>query len=551
MFTWIQRYFQKHFGIIFVLILLAMAVPLIMVFTPSSGIGQGDRKVMTREVFGYNLGSPEDQARLFGDANLSATLQLGYAGIGSDQLQQYALQRAAALHMANELHVPPSTKQEVTEYIKGLRVFATADGGFDAARYAAFRDSLKPGGRITEADVSRVLGDDIRADKVRTLLSGPGYVLDADVASQLKRVETTWTLGLATIDYASYQPAISPTNDQLAKFFGDNTFRYEIPPRVSASYVNYPLTAYLSQVTTTEDELHSFFAAAPARFQKTGADGKQVAAGADDFALVRAQVETTVKLAKARQLAIKAASDLSLAIYESKLANDPTVIESFLGAHRVKAQPLQPFTQNDGPAELNNSAEVAAAAFKLDADRFYSDAIPVADGAVVLFWKETQPARTPLLSEVLAKVTADYIESEKRRMFVELGRKAKSLLETRLKAGTDFTTAAQAVASSTGVKIDAKMLAPFAMSTPPQESDFNNYNVLETLTQGAVSDMVISKDKGVLVYAAKQVLPDLTPANPKFEEMRAQIAAFTARMGASRILSEMVEQELRKTAPKL
>ena len=46
------------------------------------------------------FGSQEDQARLFGDANLSATLQLGYSGISSEQLQQYALQRAAALYPA-------------------------------------------------------------------------------------------------------------------------------------------------------------------------------------------------------------------------------------------------------------------------------------------------------------------------------------------------------------------------------------------------------------------------------------------------------------------
>jgi len=107
MFTWIQRYFQRHFGIIFALILVAMAIPMVVIFAPSSGIGQGDKKIATREVFGYNLGSQEDQARLFGDANLSAMLQLGYTGLNEGQLQQYAFQRAAALHLAKELHFQP------------------------------------------------------------------------------------------------------------------------------------------------------------------------------------------------------------------------------------------------------------------------------------------------------------------------------------------------------------------------------------------------------------------------------------------------------------
>ena len=194
MFTWIQKYFQRHFGIICFLILGAMGIPLIVVFAPSDGIGQGDQKAFVREVFGYNLGSQQDQARLFGDANLSATLQLGYAGVSGEQLQQYAFQRAAALHLADERNIPATTPAEITEAIKDMRVFRNEDGKFDAQRYATFRETLKTGTRITEADVTRVIADDVRAEKLRTILAGPGYVLDADVAAQLARIETTWTL---------------------------------------------------------------------------------------------------------------------------------------------------------------------------------------------------------------------------------------------------------------------------------------------------------------------------------------------------------------------
>ncbi|MFM1852608.1 MAG: hypothetical protein RIS54_2292 [Verrucomicrobiota bacterium] len=549
MFTWIQRYFQRHFGIIIVLILLAMAVPLVVVFTPSSGIGQGNRNLAAREVFGYNLGSPEDQARLMGDASLSALLQLGYAGIDGEQLQQYALQRAAALQLADELHVPASTKDEVTTYIKTLAAFATPEGGFDAQRYAAFRDSLKAGARITEADVSRVIAADVRADKVRDLLAGPGYVTDGDVANQLRRAETRWTLGLATVDYAAFKPAGMPTNEQLAKFFSDNSFRYDIPPRVNATYLAFPLAAYLPQVSATEEEMRALFDSAPGRFQKPAADGKEAAAaGPADFELVRSQVENLMKVAKARRLATKAASDLSLAFYESKIANDPAVLASFLGAHQAKEIPLKPFTAEAGPAELAGAAAVSEAAFKLNAERFYSDAIAVADGAVVLLYKETLPTRTPLLSEVTDQVRADYVENEKRKQFVELGRKVKAQLADKLKSGGDFDAAVKVVAASTGATIIAKTLEPFTLMNPPRDG-FTSFDVLETLDQGQVSDMAIAKDQGVLVYAIARQVPDLSPANPAYAEMRAQIARVTSRMGAARILSEMVENELKRTQP--
>ena len=98
MISWIQRYFQHHFRIVFALVLLATIISFIIAFGPGSSVGRGgQRTVITREFFGYNLGSQEDQGRLFGDANLSATLQTGNSSIDSSDLQNYALQRTAAL----------------------------------------------------------------------------------------------------------------------------------------------------------------------------------------------------------------------------------------------------------------------------------------------------------------------------------------------------------------------------------------------------------------------------------------------------------------------
>lgn len=552
MFTWIQKYFQRHFGIICVLILLAMGVPLIVIFAPSSGIGQGDQKAHKREVFGYNLGSEQDQARLFGDANLSATLQLGYAGISGEQLQQYALQRAAALHLADEKNIPASTAEEITEAIKGLRIFATESGTFDAQRYASFRETLKSGARITEADVSRVIADDVRAEKLRTILAGPGYVLDADVSAQLARSETTWTLSIAEADYSQYAPSIDSNTEALAKFFADNSFRYEIGPQVSLRYIDFPAAKYIGQLANSEDELKSFFEANPARFEKPAeGDAPAAPAGSEDFELVRAQVDAELKLAKARDLATREASALTLAFYESKLSNNETTIDSFLAAHHVSTKPLQPFSSTEGPRELGHSADVTSAAFKLNDQRFYSDAIPVQNGAVILLWKETLPARMPLMSEVLDKVTADYLEAEKRKRFVAAGKTLQSNITTQLAAGKDFAAAAQQAAQTAGLTLQVKSLSPFTPSNPPEASEFSTYGPLETLKKGEVSAMIIKGQKGVLVYAADKQLPDLTSANPLFEQTRKQIAAMTSRLGVSKYLDQVVREELAKSEPNL
>ena len=554
MFTWIQKYFQRHFGIICFLILGAMGIPLIVVFAPSDGIGQGDQKAFVREVFGYNLGSQQDQARLFGDANLSATLQLGYAGVSGEQLQQYAFQRAAALHLADERNIPATTPAEITEAIKEMRVFRNEDGKFDVQRYATFRETLKPGTRMTEADVTRVIADDVRAEKLRTILAGPGYVLDADVAAQLARIETTWTLSIAEADYKKFNPSIEAGSDVLAKFFGDNTFRYEIGPRVRLRYIDFPAAKYLDQVTTNEDELKAFFEANPLRFEKP-AEGDTPAGPATsaDFEIVRAEVEAQLKLAKARELATHEASDLTLAFYQNAqkgtLFNDEAVIDSFLAANNFSTKPLTSFTIEEGPSELGNSADVTNAAFKLGERRFYSDAIPVQNGAVILLWQEVLPNRMPLMSEVLKKVTADYTETEKRKRFVASGKIIQTTLASRLEAGDDFATAAQTASNTTGVTVDVKSLSPFTASNPPEASEFSTYGPLETLKKGQVSAMIIKDQKGVLVYAADKQLPDLTAANPLYQQTRKQIAITTSRLGVSKYLEQLVRQELEKSMP--
>jgi uncharacterized membrane protein len=115
-------------------------------------------------------------------------------------MQNYGLQRFAALHLSNELRGPGPTGPELTEFVKTLRAFTGQDGKFDATRYAQFRDSLKIDTSLSEADVARVLADDFRYDRLQKLLAGPGYVMANDVKQQLARAETSWTLAVATAD---------------------------------------------------------------------------------------------------------------------------------------------------------------------------------------------------------------------------------------------------------------------------------------------------------------------------------------------------------------
>jgi peptidyl-prolyl cis-trans isomerase D len=254
--------------------------------------------------------------------------------------------------------------------------------------------------------------------------------------------------------------------------------------------------------------------------------------------------------APCKTLAAKAASDFVFSLYEAKVTADSPALANILAARKTPLKPLAPFTRETGPVEFGSSAQTAAEeAFKLGKDRIYSEALTTTAGAAVLFWKETQPARKPAFTEVRAKISTDYIENEKRKRFVELGRTLRSLIKNRLKAGDTFEKASVAAATGTSAKIETKIIPAFTLRNRPQDLDYTVLSTLERLDQGQVSDLAIAADKGTFVYVSAKKNPDFSASNPLYTETQKQLASYTSRLASSAYLSDLVAAELKRSEP--
>jgi peptidyl-prolyl cis-trans isomerase D len=545
MISWIQKYFQHHFRVIFAVLLGVIIISFIFTIGAGPGIGRAERSSANRPFFGHNLASEAEMAVAQRETQLSSVLH---------QQNGNPLFRLSALALADQLHLPGPSETEFKDFIKTLPVFADEKGQFDANNYNRFQTEIRKSNMYPEALVHHVLQDDYRIGRVVALLGGPGYVQPHEVKAQLERFETTWTLGVATIDFKAFNPAITPSEADLAKFFADNATRYEIQPQVSVRMAEFSAVDFLDKVKGSEEELKAYYDANPGRFTKPEekADGKKPAAPAKpaDFASVRLQVELAFNIERATRLATKAASDFSLELYNKKINPGTPAFEELLVSRKIKLKDLAPFSQDEPPLELARSPEAAAEAFKLSKDRLFSDAISLTTGSAVLFWQDNLPARQPQFVEVKAKVSADFIEQEKQRRFTVLGKTIRSQLEARLKAGDTFDKAVTTVATATTTELQGKTLAPFTLRQRPQDLDYSIFGALESLKKGEVSEMSTSQQgKGQLVYSADKKAPDSSETNPQYKFYQFQIAQATATRNSAEYLRELSDAELAKSMP--
>lgn len=545
MISWIQKYFQHHFRVIFAVLLVGTIISFIFTIGAAPGIGRAEHSASNRPFFGHNLASEADMAVFQRETQLSS---------GLHQQNGNLLFRMSALAIADQLHLPGPTDSELKDFIRTLPAFLDEKGQFDTASYNRIQADLRKSNQ--EALFTRVIKDDFRISRVATLLGGPGYVLPHEVKTMLERFETTWTLGLVSVDYKSFNPTITPSEADLTKFFADNAVRYEIQPQISVRMAEFATADFLDKATATDEELKAFYDATPSRFNKPAekADATKPAAPTKpaNFDSVRFQVELAFKIERATHLAAKAAADFSLELFNKKINPGTPAFEELLAARKIVLKDLPPFSQDEPPLELNRSPEAATEAFKLGQDRLYSDAINLTTGSAVLFWQNTLAARPPQFIEVKAKVSADYVEQEKYRRFTELGKTLRSQLEARLKTGDSFDKAVASIGASSAAKIEGKTLAPFTIRQRPQDIDYSILGALEALKKGEVSDMVMSQQgKAQLVYAADKKVPDLSEANPQYKLFQAQLAQSTAMGNSANYLRELTEAEMAKATPNL
>jgi peptidyl-prolyl cis-trans isomerase D len=99
------------------------------------------------------------------------------------------------------------------------------------------------------------------------------------------------------------------------------------------------------------------------------------------------------------------------------------------------------------------------------------------------------------------------------------------------------------------VKVEVKTYPPFMLRTRPKDVDPSDFQALEGLDKGGVSNMEATSDKGVLVYAADKKAPPVDASNPRYTQIQAQLAQSFATADETSLTREVVDDELKRTEP--
>jgi len=542
MISWIQITFQRHFRVVFLVLLAVVIVAFVFTIGNMPGLGGDDRSAPDIEMFGVSFSSSSSRQNVFADAQLSYMIESPNPYYDSSQLERHAYQRMAALQYAEKLHIPQPTDSDLEEFIRVLPTFTGPEGNFDPQIYAQFVDSVEASPIENRTRFARVLREDWRISEVAKIVGGPGYVLDDIVKRAVATSQTEWSVASSTLDLSEVQPDGEPEEAELNAWFEANSFRYQIPPRTRVSYVLFRAADMVASVQPSDEEIARYFEENNYQYQEnpTPVTEGEAPPPAPDPQLddVRDQVIADLKESRASFLAAKAAADFAYALFDLNIARDTEAFDEHLAQRGLTLRTSEPFTATQPPPSSGWGPQVLAEGFRLDATKLVSDPVAVGDDSIILFFEERIPPTTPLFFSVRELVLADVQADRRQKAIAAKGEEVRAQLTGAIAGGQSFAEA------STAAGLESRSWESFTLRNPPEDLDYGVRTRMVEAKTHTVSPMSVQGDQGSFTYVLAKNEPEIADDAEELNDAREQLKAQSAATTVGSIFDEIVRNEL-------
>jgi peptidyl-prolyl cis-trans isomerase D len=525
MISFLQRVLQKHHKWLFSILLVIVTISFVFTVGSSPGIGRNARG-QAKKIFGHNLSSQKEAAKLLQEVELSAQLQQVFIWTG--QLQEYAtLSRIAALKLADDFEIPPPNKTLLQGFVESYPLFKGKDQSFDANKYNQFFEQLNE----NPAQLSlfeRTVADDFRISRIEALLSGQGYALDVQVRASILKDTAKYFFSIAKFDASALTEDTPHTEEEIKQYFDDNLETYKVDERMVLDFIEFSKDAFAKRIPEpTRIDLQKVYDSHKNQFRHLAEGSKELRA-----ALTKIYEENACE-----RFALETADQFIYDLYEKNITRNSDKLRRLirdreLDLHSLGAIELDRPTSN----EYFNEKSLAVAA-SLTNDRYYSDPITAKNGNIcVLLYREIIPAYYPPLEDVREAVTRDFLAKKREEMFSD---QIKEIQKTLAEMGPlAHETFVKIVATKNGTVTKNTGEIAENLTLSPEEKE-----ALFALSVGNVSSVVsVGKMAAEIILLEKKEIPDAI--DPAIFEQRLMNLEKRSKRGFSDSLIEMILDEI-------
>ena len=543
MITWIQLVLQKHHKSVFSVLLVVIIVA--FVFTIGQVPFLGDRNRAwdnNKDFYGFDMSNQG----VVGQLQTCAYYEAIFAGMqiqSEQQLTQMLLRQAYLLSLAKDLNIRQVSQSELNAYIQSAPIFQSPDGKFGVALWNKFRAERIASGRMTDEVLTMILSQNALVSKISKLLGGPGYIFPSEIEREYNENYGTWDFNLAILSYADFKPEIKPTDEALEQYFKANIEQYRIGEGVVLETVFFPAAQYAAGLATPGDAEIAAFYGTNMRKYSTQKDGKPYV---PQLSEVKQQVLADLLLDGALRKAASKAEEIAISIYESNAKMGSAELKKLFdeaGVKRVKSGVIR---TTDKEAPKGMPVQVATTGLKLNEKNFYADPIPTNDGVWLVTLSQKVESYLPKFADVKEQVKANYIESQKQKLFAERGATIDAALAKAVSEGKTFDN----VAKASGAKVVAAKEFSFTKYSASSTDVMQAFNIIRVelpkMKVGGISKMQTLAQNGYILNLVKFTPPASATNSDTYKALSQSVEEAFSSFSASTLVGDMIS----KASPK-
>lgn len=417
-----------------------------------------------------------------------------------DAAEKFFVGRMILRQAKEEFGVYPG-EEEISAYLKTLRVFAGPDQKFNPETYRNFIEKGMGRLGLTEKDLRELASDVLASQKINAII-GSGLSPDRDAVAKNLALENQQITGeLAKLELSPIEEKIQPTEEEIKKYWETISDSFTTEPRRKFTYI--VATPTLPEEAKVDDAPESIAdAAASDEVKKAAAKKKEneKAKRAADLAEQRRkkQLETDALV-----------DDFLFKLEEQKGAG----FEELAKANSWEIKTTELFPRSASPKDLDVNLRSSSRGGKAVEQLFLiketsdpfskiSEAIAVGENQwIVARIDGEEKSRPKTYEEARADARAQYISEKAAEAMKTAAAEAITKIKTSQAAGKSFADAAKdaGIAETKAFSAIISTYKPDGVSEPK-----NLFEAARNVDPGTIAEVITESDRAFILYVAKR-----------------------------------------------